>query len=141
MPSTMIGFAFVALLAGAGPDPLEEVERAQQEIFNHIAPGVVFISNGDWFGSGFFISPDGLILTNAHVVKGATQVKVVLYDGRTLTADVVERGADDIDVALVQAKLTGAPALPLDDLSSVKIGSWEGAVATGTAPSGPSTRG
>ena len=51
-------------------------------------------------------------------------MKVVLYDGRTVTADVVERGADDIDVALVQAKVTGAPALPLDDLSSVKIGSW-----------------
>lgn len=127
----MIGFAFVALLAAAGPDPLEEVERAQQEIFNRVAPGVVFVSNGEWFGSGFFISADGLILTNAHVVKGASSVKVVLYDGRTLTAEVVERGADDIDVALVQAKLTGAPALPLDDLASVRIGSWVGAVGHG----------
>ncbi|HVE82072.1 MAG TPA: trypsin-like peptidase domain-containing protein [Myxococcales bacterium] len=127
----MIGFALVALLVSAGPDPLEEAERAQQEIFNRVAPGVVFISNGEWFGSGFFISPDGLILTNAHVVKGASSVKVVLYDGRTLAAEVVERGADDIDVALVQAKLSAAPALPLDDLVSVKIGSWVGAVGHG----------
>ena len=45
----MIGFALAALLLSAGPDPLEVVERAQQEIFNRIAPGVVFISNGDGF--------------------------------------------------------------------------------------------
>ncbi|HEY8206863.1 MAG TPA: serine protease [Myxococcaceae bacterium] len=127
----MIGFAFIALLASAGPDPLEEMERTQQEIFNRVAPGVVFISNGEWFGSGFFISGDGLILTNAHVVKSAASVKVVLYDGRTVTAEVVERGSNDIDVALVQAKLTGVPALPLDDLSSVRIGSWVGAVGHG----------
>lgn len=127
----MVAFAFAALLASAGPDPLEEMERVQQELFSRAAPGVVFISNGEWFGSGFFITPDGLILTNAHVVKDASTVKVVLHDGRTFSADVVERGADDVDVALVQAKLTGAPALPLDDLSSVKIGSWVGAVGHG----------
>ncbi|HZN92049.1 MAG TPA: trypsin-like peptidase domain-containing protein, partial [Myxococcales bacterium] len=127
----MLSLAFAALFLSAGPDPLEQVERAQQELFSRIAPGVVFISNGESFGSGFFISADGLILTNAHVVKGASSVKLVLYDGRTMSAEVVERGAESIDVALVQAKLADAPALALDDLSSVQIGSWVGAVGHG----------
>jgi serine protease Do len=60
-------------------------------------------------GSGFLISPDGEIVTNNHVVDGATAIKVRLSDGREMTAHVV--GTDPMtDVALI--KLEGASGLP-----------------------------
>jgi serine protease Do len=65
-------------------------------------------------GSGFLISPDGEIVTNNHVVDGATSIKVRLNDGREMTAKVV--GTDPMtDVALI--KLEGA-----SDLPTVKFG-------------------
>ncbi len=64
-------------------------------------------------GSGFLISADGLILTNAHVVQGQAQIRVELPDGRVLTGQVLRRDAQR-DVALVQVPLADAPALPLD---------------------------
>lgn len=64
-------------------------------------------------GSGFFISADGLILTNAHVVQGQTQIRVELQDGSVLTGQVL-RSDSQRDVALVQVPLTNAVALPLD---------------------------
>jgi serine protease Do len=75
-------------------------------------------------GSGFIIDPDGLILTNNHVIEDAQRITVTLADGRTFRGDVV--GADSaIDVALL--RLDGAsrlPAAPLGDSDDLRVGEW-----------------
>jgi serine protease Do len=74
-------------------------------------------------GSGFIISPDGYILTNAHVVSGATEVDVKLTDRREFKAKVV--GSDPrTDVALLKIDTRGLPTLRIGDPSRVKVGEW-----------------
>ncbi len=79
-------------------------------------------------GSGFIISEDGMILTNAHVVSGADQVAVVLKDGRTFDGTVV--GTDPLtDMAVINIEANGLPTVPLGDSDSVQPGQW--AIAIG----------
>ena len=120
-----------ALALGADVDPLSQIEQRQQELFAQTAPSVVFIRAGDGIGSGFFVNERGLILTNAHVVGKRKQVDVVLHDGRRLPGDVVELGADNIDLALVQVDLKGNEALELILAHDLKVGSWVASVGHG----------
>ncbi|MEB3292608.1 MAG: HhoA/HhoB/HtrA family serine endopeptidase [Synechococcales bacterium] len=79
-------------------------------------------------GSGFIISGDGLILTNAHVVEGADTVTVTLRDGRELDGKVL--GADPLtDVAVVRVQGNNLPTAPLGDSDGLKPGEW--AIAIG----------
>jgi serine protease Do len=72
-------------------------------------------------GSGVIVSPDGHILTNAHVVDSADSVRVVLHDGREFTAKVV--GVDrPSDLAVVEIKATGLPSLQLADSGAPRVG-------------------
>ncbi len=74
-------------------------------------------------GSGFIVSPDGYIVTNAHVVDGATEVVVKLTDRREFTAKVV--GTDKrTDIALVKIDAKNLPALDLSAKPGVKRGEW-----------------
>jgi len=74
-------------------------------------------------GSGFIVSPDGYIVTNAHVVAGANQVTVKLTDRREFTAKVV--GSDKrTDIALLKIDAKNLPALDLSDPPGVKPGEW-----------------
>ncbi len=74
-------------------------------------------------GSGFIISSDGLILTNAHVVQGADEVLVRLTDKREFKAKVL--GADSrTDVALIRIQAVGLPAVKIGDPSKLKVGEW-----------------
>lgn len=74
-------------------------------------------------GSGFFASSDGHILTNAHVVKGASKITIVLHDGREMAAEVV--GFDvSTDVAVIKVAGKNFPFLPLGDSDELEIGEW-----------------
>ncbi|HET9299017.1 MAG TPA: Do family serine endopeptidase [Candidatus Polarisedimenticolaceae bacterium] len=77
------------------------------------------------FGSGFIISHDGYILTNNHVVEGATKLKVEMKSGTRYDAKVV--GTDpSIDMALIKIDTQGKqlPSLPLGDSDKLRVGEW-----------------
>ena len=74
-------------------------------------------------GSGFIVSADGYVLTNAHVVDGATEVTVKLTDKRDFKAKVV--GVDKrTDVALLKIDATGLPFVKTGDAERSKVGEW-----------------
>ncbi len=79
-------------------------------------------------GSGFILSQDGQVMTNAHVVEGASTVTVTLNDGRTFEGNVV--GTDPItDVAVVQINGEELPTAPLGSTDGLAAGQW--AIAIG----------
>jgi serine protease Do len=78
---------------------------------------------GTSFGSGFIISADGYVLTNHHVIDGASEVIVHLTDRRELKAKVV--GSDpNTDVAVLKVEATSLPYMRLSDSRNLKPGQW-----------------
>src|SRR6266571_1139095 len=74
-------------------------------------------------GSGFIISADGYILTNAHVVEGADEINVRFTDKRELKAKVI--GADRrSDIAVIKVDAGGLPAVRFGDPAKLKVGEW-----------------
>lgn len=131
MSRLAIAAALLVTASSVRADPLGDLEAQQQKLFAQIAPAVVFIATGEAFGSGFFVSADGLVLTNAHVVGDRKSVDVVLHDGRKLKGEVVERGQGKIDVALVQVPVKDVPVPAQGGIAEAQIGSWVGAVGHG----------
>ncbi|MCP9891739.1 trypsin-like peptidase domain-containing protein [Cyanobium sp. Aljojuca 7D2] len=79
-------------------------------------------------GSGFITRSDGVLLTNAHVVEGASEVTVTLPDGRSFNGKVL--GSDPLtDVAVVKVVASKLPVAPLGDSAKVRPGEW--AIAIG----------
>jgi serine protease Do len=75
-------------------------------------------------GSGFIISPDGLVVTNNHVIQGAEEIEVVLDDGRRLPGTVVGTDAAT-DIALLQIEADGdLPTVEWGDSEALQIGEW-----------------
>ncbi len=80
-------------------------------------------------GSGFIVSVDGYILTNAHVVDGADEVTVRLTDKREFKAKII--GADKrTDVALLKIEASGLPAVKMADPAQLKVGEWVVAIGS-----------
>lgn len=80
-------------------------------------------------GSGFILSSDGYIMTNAHVVEGASEVMVTLADKREFKAKIV--GADKrTDVAVVKIDAKGLPAIKIGDVNRLKVGEWVMAIGS-----------
>ena len=80
-------------------------------------------------GSGFVLTSDGFIMTNAHVVDGADEVMVTLPDKREFRAKII--GADRrTDVAVVKIEATGLPAVKLGDVNRLKVGEWVMAIGS-----------
>ena len=80
-------------------------------------------------GSGFIISPDGYILTNAHVVQSADEITVRLTDKREFKAKAI--GADRrTDVALIKIEAAGLPFVKFGDPARLKVGEWVVAIGS-----------
>ncbi|OIP14251.1 MAG: serine peptidase [Comamonadaceae bacterium CG_4_9_14_3_um_filter_60_33] len=80
-------------------------------------------------GSGFILTSDGMVMTNAHVVDGADEVIVTLTDKREFKAKII--GADKrSDVAVVKIEATGLPAVKVGDVNRLKVGEWVMAIGS-----------
>ena len=80
-------------------------------------------------GSGFILTGDGYVMTNAHVVEGADEVIVTLTDKREFKAKIV--GSDKrTDVAVVKIDAKGLPAVKIGDVSRLKVGEWVMAIGS-----------
>lgn len=79
--------------------------------------------------SGFILSADGFVMTNAHVVEGADEVFVTLTDKREFKAKII--GVDKrSDVAVVKIEATGLPLVKIGDVSRLKVGEWVMAIGS-----------
>lgn len=80
-------------------------------------------------GSGFILTADGYVMTNAHVVEGAEEVVVTLTDKREFKAKII--GADKrTDVAVVKIDATGLPAVKVGDSNRLRVGEWVMAIGS-----------
>jgi S1-C subfamily serine protease len=114
------------------PDPnpeekeaLDAYSRVVVRVAEDLSPAVVNLrgsrGHGDGSGSGLLFTPDGLLLTNHHVVGGNRRLRVRLNDGRDLPGHVV--GADPwTDLAVVQAEASGLPHAALGDSARLRVG-------------------
>src|SRR5580698_10091339 len=110
---------------GDGDDPLSQFFRR----FQQQQPGPERAPPSKGVGSGFIVSSDGYVLTNAHVVSDASEVIVTLTDRREFTAKVI--GIDKAsDVALIKIAATGLPTVRFGDPSKLRPGQW--AIAIGS---------
>ena len=99
------------------------------EFFRRFAPPVPRDQEMHSLGSGFIISSDGYILTNAHVIDNADQITVRLTDKREFKAKVI--GADKrTDVALLKIAATDLPKITQGDPSQLKVGEWVVAIGS-----------
>ena len=86
-----------------------------------VGPAVVKIDAGHGGGSGVLFTPDGLILTNGHVVENGGPLTVVMTDGRSLRADVIGQDADT-DLAVIRVDGSAMPFATLGDSRAVRVG-------------------
>ncbi len=80
-------------------------------------------------GSGFILTNDGFIMTNAHVVEGADEVLVTLTDKREFKAKIIGHDKRS-DIAVVKIEATGLPAVKVGDVSRLKVGEWVMAIGS-----------
>lgn len=101
----------------------ETVERVPVDFFEYFMGGRSGERRNAGIGSGFVVRGDGVIVTNAHVIAGATRVSVAMRDGTTYDATVV--GADESnDLAVVRIKAKNLPVAPLGRSSDLIVGEW-----------------
>jgi len=91
-------------------------------------------------GSGFFISADGYIVTNNHVVENAEDIKVTLTDGRELPAKVIGRD-EDTDLAVLKVQGSGFPFVDFENSAKPRVGDWVLAVGNPYGLNGTATAG
>lgn len=106
-------------------------ETSVKEGLKELIKSVVTVVAADDHGSGFFISSNGLIMTNFHVVKGAEEVKVVLDNGITLPAKVIATNPDK-DLAILKIEGSGYRPLLISTNADLDLGGDVYAIGTPT---------
>jgi serine protease Do len=81
-------------------------------------------------GSGFILTQDGFVMTNAHVVDGAEEVVVTLPDKREFKARVIGTPDKRTDVAVIKIEANGLPAVRIGDITRLKVGEWVMAIGS-----------
>lgn len=106
----------------------EVVQRVPADVFEQFFGGQSGRRATAGLGSGFIVREDGVILTNAHVVSGASTISVALRDGKTYPAKLL--GADETnDLAVIKIDAKGLPVAPLGSSTNLLVGEW--AIAIG----------
>ena len=106
----------------------EVVERVPADVFEQFFGGRSGTRSAAGLGSGFIVREDGVILTNAHVVSGASRISVAMRDGKTYPAKLL--GSDETnDLAVIKIDAKGLPVAPLGSSSNLLVGEW--AIAIG----------
>jgi len=109
-----------------GIDQLQDLPEAYRHLFPRPSPRE---RHAQSMGSGFVISKDGYILTNNHVVDGADEINVRLFDKRELVAEVI--GVDPLsDLALLKIAADDLPVLKLAKNDNLKVGQWVVAIGS-----------
>jgi serine protease Do len=120
-----IGIEMPFVLAQNTPRATEPTFNSDEQSVIRVArqasPAVVSVSRDGGLGSGVLIRADGVLLTNAHVVGDARQVRVELADGQRLTGRVLGRDVTG-DIAVVKIPGTGFPRAPLGDSDRLEVG-------------------
>ena len=91
------------------------------DLFPEFAPPGSEVVTSQSLGSGVLISPDGITVTNEHVIEGAAEIKVGFADGKSVNAEVIGSDAD-ADLAILRVPAKGRPYLPLAELDDSMIG-------------------
>jgi S1-C subfamily serine protease len=125
-----LGALALAPAAHAAPPPAGAVALQQQlvSVVQKVAPSVVQIETSDGLGSGVVFDKQGHIVTNAHVVEGATQVQVTLANGRRYLGRVVDAFAPN-DLAVVKIAAPNLRPIQIARSSALKVGQF--AIAVG----------
>ena len=115
------------------PSPLPPVELGDQpivDVVERVRPAVVNVRTEGGTGSGFIVDAEGVIVTNFHVVRGATEIRVLTADGERLDARPIVADPN-ADLAVLKVEAEGLPTVPLGDSDALRLG--ETVVALGFA--------
>src|SRR5256714_1411739 len=106
----------------------EVIEQVPADVFEQFFGGRSGQRSAAGLGSGFIIRADGAIVTNAHVIAGATRIQVAMRDGKTYPARLI--GSDEAnDLAVLKIDANNLPVAPLGSSADLLIGEW--AIAIG----------
>lgn len=98
-------------------------EQTNIRVYEQASPAVVSIDTETANGSGTIITPDGMVLTNAHVVAAGGEVKLKLADGKEVVADVVAFGDPGLDLAILRIRnVSNLPTIKIARPGSIKVG-------------------
>jgi serine protease Do len=105
----------------------ETVQKVPVDFFEYFMGGRTGERRNAGIGSGFIVRRDGIIVTNAHVISGASKVSIGMRDGTSYDATVV--GIDETnDLAVVRIQATDLPVAPLGSSSTLIVGEWSIAI-------------
>lgn len=119
-PTATSGPSGVALASGTNV-PVPGIDKYREQAVNFVGPSIVEVKTNSGLGSGVIINSSGYIVTNHHVISGASSVTVTLANGKTLPATV--RGSDTLDdLAVLKVNDSKLPAASFGNSTQLQVG-------------------